>query len=89
MRVYTPTSNGHTAPDPISDTNASFSFNINLVVSDALIGGSRSASHASPVFRYEPLFRTDIKGEINDGGFIEGTEQASTVDVIQNPLASP
>lgn len=86
VRVYTPTSNGHTAPDPASDPNAWFSFNVNLTVSDTLITSSKVWSHASPAFRYEPLYRTEITGELNDGWFIEGTEQTSSIEVIQNPL---
>jgi hypothetical protein len=89
VRVYTPTSNGHIAPDQVSDPNASFSFDINVSVNDTLIGAPQSASHSSPLFRYEPYFRTVFDGELDDGWFIEWTEQASMLDVVQNPLSPP
>jgi hypothetical protein len=87
IRVYTPTSNGHVAPDQVSDPNATFSFDINITVDDTLISAPQSASHGSPVFRFEPLFRTVFDEELDDGWFIEWTEQSSEIDVIQNILA--
>jgi hypothetical protein len=83
VKTYTPTFDG-TSGVPISDPNAGFGFNTRFVIADSLIGPSQTVNTAGPDFRYSPLFTTNIEWDLNDGGFIEWTEQQSSIDIIKN-----
>ena len=83
VKTYTPTFDG-TSGVPISDPDAWFGFNTRFIISDSLIGPSQVVNTAGPDFRYSPLFTTNIEWDLNDGGFIEWTEQQSSIDIIKN-----
>ncbi|NRH20983.1 hypothetical protein HOO68_02985 [Candidatus Gracilibacteria bacterium] len=96
IKVYTPTENGYASGEPISDPWAEFGFTMNLVVTDDLgINETFSQSFDAPVgsnqpveHYFAPLYLADINGNLRNGGFIEGTEQQSRIDVNDNSLGA-
>lgn len=87
IKTYTPTFDG-TSGVPISDINAGFGFNTRFIISDSLIGPSQVVNTAGPDFRFSPLFTTDITGDLHNGGFIEGTEQISSIQITKTSWTS-
>lgn len=91
FQVYTPTSNQNAIYGPVSDPAALF--NINSITYDInngtpiLAGDSPQAQPFGglPITsHFDPLFYTNITGDLRNGGFIEGTEQTSSVQVTKN-----
>lgn len=85
--VYTPTANSYGSTDSISDPLAGFGFTMNLTVSDTLIGPAKVFSQILANPTYRPLYVSNIAGDLRAGGFIEGTEQSSTITIIQAATA--
>lgn len=83
IKAYTPTKDGYLAWDPISDPNAAFGFDANLVVSPSTIDPGRTfTQNIVPIFK--PLYTTVINKDLKLGWFIEGTEQQSEIVIINN-----
>lgn len=93
LKVYTPTANAYNTGDPISDPNAKFSLTSTLTVRDdqtKIKSVNEKAILAINLQNpaYKPLYTNQFVGDLQDGGFIEGVVQSSSITNTQNSNSS-
>ncbi len=95
FQVYTPTFNQDSIYWPVSDPTAHFNIDgitYDINSSTTILPGDTPQSQwvtGLPIVSvFSPLFHTAISWNLRDGGFIEGTEQISSVRITKNSAAS-
>ncbi|PIQ11310.1 hypothetical protein COW06_03975 [Candidatus Gracilibacteria bacterium CG12_big_fil_rev_8_21_14_0_65_38_15] len=89
FKFYTPTANQDSSY-PVSDTSANFSIDSLSLRVNGDIGSSTTSILSSTIpAKFNPLYSTAITGELKDGGFIEGAQQASNIALIHNGTTTP
>ncbi|MBX9809856.1 hypothetical protein K2X92_05690, partial [Candidatus Gracilibacteria bacterium] len=86
IKAYTPTANSYTGSEPVSDPLANFGFTANYTVIDLALQPTRVLSQTLVNPNFKPIYTSNIAGDLRIGGFIEGTEQTSSIiPIINNP----
>jgi len=89
FKFYTPTANQDSSY-PVSDTSANFSIDSLSLRVNGDIGSSTTSILSSTIpAKFNPLYSTAITGELKDGGFVEGAQQASNIALIHNGTTTP